>query len=117
MTAMTEKMHTPTAAERDVLQERARQISGEGFTAEHDDQHGGGEITRAALNYAAAASLAMTLSAKGFDGTPPLTFLGSAFMWPWDESWWNPTDTRRNLVKAAALIIAEIDRIDRAEGL
>jgi hypothetical protein len=34
--------------------------------------------------------------------------------WPWPESWWKPTGDRRNLVKAGALILAEIERIDRA---
>lgn len=34
-------------------------------------------------------------------------------VWPWDESWWKPTTPRRDLVKAAALILAEIERLDR----
>jgi len=33
--------------------------------------------------------------------------------WPWDPKWWKPKDRRRDLVRAAALIIAEIDRHDR----
>ncbi|WP_324725931.1 hypothetical protein VI608_01725 [Klebsiella pneumoniae] len=35
--------------------------------------------------------------------------------WPadWYDDSFKPTDTRRNLIKAAALIIAEIERIDR----
>ena len=28
--------------------------------------------------------------------------------------WWKPTDCRRDLVKAGALILAEIERLDRA---
>jgi hypothetical protein len=35
-------------------------------------------------------------------------------IWPWDRKWWKPTDRRRDLVKAAALILAEIERLDRA---
>ena len=34
--------------------------------------------------------------------------------WPWGASWWKPGDPRRMLVKAAALILAEIERLDRA---
>ena len=35
--------------------------------------------------------------------------------WPWDVSWWKPSDSPiRNLVKAGALIAAEIDRLQRA---
>lgn len=34
--------------------------------------------------------------------------------WPWADDWWNPSDDPvRNLVKAGALIAAEIDRIQR----
>lgn len=34
--------------------------------------------------------------------------------WPWGSSWWKPKDPRRDLVRAGALILAEIERIDRA---
>lgn len=34
--------------------------------------------------------------------------------WPWADSWWKPsTDPVRNLVKAGALVAAEIDRYQR----
>jgi hypothetical protein len=35
--------------------------------------------------------------------------------WPggWDWSWFKPTTPRRDLVKAGALIVAEIERLDR----
>ena len=35
---------------------------------------------------------------------------------PWDGKGWQPTTYRRNLVKAGALIVAEIERLDRAAG-
>jgi len=95
----------PTQAAQDVLAERQRQIDKEGWTPEHDDAHGGGEMSAAAGIYA--------LHSGGYDmqhvsGDP------SAF-WPWDKSWWKPSaDPRRSLVKAAALLLAEIERIDRA---
>ncbi|MBQ1766120.1 MAG: hypothetical protein IIZ92_24935, partial [Aquincola sp.] len=34
--------------------------------------------------------------------------------WPWGLKWWKPRGRRTNLVKAAALTIAEIERLDRA---
>ncbi|HHG5326055.1 TPA: hypothetical protein ACPWPG_001447 [Pseudomonas aeruginosa] len=34
--------------------------------------------------------------------------------WPWDEQWWKPSTARRDMVKACALALAEIERLDRA---
>jgi hypothetical protein len=31
--------------------------------------------------------------------------------WPWSFEWWKPKDRIRNLVRAGALIAAEIDRL------
>tara|TARA_R110002049_G_scaffold73666_16_gene190280 strand:- start:774 stop:1604 length:831 start_codon:yes stop_codon:yes gene_type:complete len=90
-----------TAAARDVLAERQRQIDAEGWTPEHDDEHGAGEMAAAAGCYAFHAALG---------GWPDL----SPYLWPWDKAWWKPTTPRRNLVKAGALILAEIERLDRA---
>ena len=39
------------------------------------------------------------------------------YYWPWDPAWWKPIDPRCDLVKAGALILAEIERIDRAAGI
>jgi hypothetical protein len=36
--------------------------------------------------------------------------------WPWLSKWWKPKDRRRDLVRAAALVIAEIERLDRASS-
>jgi hypothetical protein len=88
---------TPAAA--DVLAERQRQISAEGWTPEHDDEHSRGEMASAAACYAVVH--------KGIDLRP---------LWPWSPYWWKPTDRRRNLTKAGALILAEIERLDRADA-
>lgn len=40
-----------TDAARDVLAERQRQISAEGWTPEHDDEHADGSLSQAALTY------------------------------------------------------------------
>lgn len=89
----------------DVQAERRRQITAEGWTPEHDDAHSHGQMARAAACYALAGSSAPN------DGTAALLV---SLAWPWDEQWWKPTSTRRDLVKACALGLAEIERLDRA---
>lgn len=97
---------------RDVISERVRQVETEGFDSEHDDSHDKSELVEAALNYAAAAAVTTQLGGKSYDGPPPMTdWLGVG--WPWSLAWWKPGTVRRMLVKAAALLIGEIDRIDR----
>lgn len=105
-------------AMKDVMAERDRQSSAEGWTPEHDDGHKGGELTRAAVSYCGNAGAAMQLAR---DKIVPLESLNYAALvgkppsyWPWSREWWKPKDPRRDLVRAAALIIAEIDRLDRA---
>ena len=83
----------------DVAAERRRQIEAEGWTPEHDDEHGAGEMA------AAAACYALNAAGCGCE---------VARNWPWDRSWWKPSTARRDLVKAGALILAEIERLDRA---
>lgn len=100
----------PTGAEpvawRDVIAERQRQVSAEGWSPEHDDEHSLGELARAAACYAYEATRTEHQRSLDDGFAPP--------MWPWAERWWKPTDRRRDLVKAGALIIAEIERLDRA---
>ncbi|EPH1852760.1 hypothetical protein ACJJBP_22810 [Pseudomonas aeruginosa] len=88
----------------DVQAERRRQVEAEGWTPEHDDQHSHGQMARAAACYALAGSSAPN------DGTAALLV---SLAWPWDQQWWKPTTPRRDLVKAGALVLAEIERIDR----
>lgn len=86
-----------------IAAERQRQIEQEGWTPEHDDEHGNWEMAAAAAAYAfSAATYGRYLAAD------PLGF------WPWDVSWWKPKGPREDLVRAGALIAAEIDRMDRA---
>jgi hypothetical protein len=95
-------------AQGDVLRERERQFYGEGWTDTHDDSHVNGELAGAASAYAmVAAAQAMTGSDDAIPAEPPPFFL-------FDRAWWKPKDQRSNLVRAAALIIAEIERLDRA---
>ncbi|MFF6629461.1 LysM peptidoglycan-binding domain-containing protein [Pseudomonas aeruginosa] len=84
----------------DVQAERRRQVEAEGWTPEHDDEHNGGELADAAACYA--------LWAGGINPGNWREF------WPWAPEWLKHSEPRRMLVKAAALILAEIQRLDRA---
>jgi hypothetical protein len=99
-----------SAAARDVLAERARCISAEGWTPEHDDEHDAGELAAAAAAYAIAAADALHPLSQGdggFADEPPL-------MWPWAREWWKPGPPRRMLEKAGQLTLAQMECIDRA---
>lgn len=92
-----------------IAQERQRQIEVEGWTPEHDDEHNTCELLDAALCYAGVAG-SQVLDSDG--GTEAKTAMLSE--WPWDDARWKPLpDAIRNLVKAGALIAAEIDRLQR----
>lgn len=89
-------------ASADVFNERARQQAGEAFDASWDDRHNTScELIEAAICYAD--------NITGPTAHKPVR-------WPWNIDWWKPTTRRGNLVKAAALLIAEIERLDRAEA-
>lgn len=93
-------------ADDDIIKERLRQVEDEGYTAARDDLHVNGELATAAACYAAMAGF----NDGNRDHYPP----GSPMIqWPWDHDLWKPTDRRRDLVKAGALILAEIERLDR----
>ena len=92
-----------TQATLDVMTERRRQIEEKGWTPEHDDEHAGFELARAGACYAEYGNW------PAHSEVPPNS-------WPWPAAWWKPSDYRRNLVKAAALILAEIERLDRIQS-
>lgn len=105
-------------AAQDVMAERLRQIEEEGWTHEHDDQHPDGTLAFAAACYAGHAG-----AQAAIDVGPTYPNWGGFIArvqewvrqgWPWARGWWKPADKRRNLVKAGALILAEIERLDRA---
>ena len=85
---------------QEIANERRRQIEVERWDAEHDDLHDLNELARVAALYTHHAGTKSKAVPMG---------------WPqsWDESWWKPKDQRRDLVRAAALIVAEIERLDR----
>lgn len=105
--------------------ERQRQINQEGWTPEHDDEHTEGSLIRAAVCYATPVKLYEKIKFA----------TGNGFYDPWPDSWdkkWDkrPEDEDGNtipnpdvysdkkrldlLVKAGALIAAEIDRLNRS---
>ncbi|OWO90366.1 hypothetical protein B5C27_01625 [Pseudomonas aeruginosa] len=81
----------------DVQEERRRQITAEGWTPEHDDLYCAAELPRAAAAYIL----------NGANDEAPA-------IWPFVAKWWKPRDARSNYVRASALILAEIERLDRA---
>lgn len=97
-------------AAQDILAERSRQITAEGYTTSHDDEHSGGELAAAASAYVFAAADRLHPMSQGDGG---FTASEPPMMMP--QQWsFKPDDPRRMLVKAGALIIAEIERLDRA---
>lgn len=92
----------------EIAAERRRQVEVEGWTPDHDDEHWNGELSNAAACYAQRAPYGVEGSTEQ-DRLP-----GPPEGWPWEGRWWKTADPRRMLIKAAALIVAEIERLDRA---
>lgn len=88
-----------------VIAERFRQIEAEGWSLAHDDAHAPGELANAAACYGFYAHWHLTETPPAAAITPP--------EWPWNPNWWKPRDFRRDLVRAAALTLAEIEKFDR----
>lgn len=86
----------------EIAAERRRQIEEEGFTPEHDDHHDDGSLVMAAITYAMPRHLAFRLRKHSIN------------TWPWQDGC-KFKGERRDLVRAAALIIAEIERLDREQ--
>ena len=82
-----------------IAAERRRQIEMEGFDLAHDDAQHPGELALAGACYAT------TPAVRRFGNSPDCPA-----NWPWFPEWWKPQDDRRDLVRAGALIVAELDR-------
>jgi hypothetical protein len=102
-----------TRAASDVLAERHRQVEAEGWLPKHDDEHDSGQLASAAACYALSSLQYEPGPATAIDHERS-RFIAEA--WPWNWNWWKQTERRRDLVKAGALILAEIERLDRAEA-
>lgn len=116
-----------------IAAERRRQIEQEGWTPDHDDEHEDGSLALAAVCYASPEPIYLC----DIDGRATVRFVD-----PWPDSWDSEWDKRSEygnadetesgiadpgsytpeqrldlLVKAGALIAAEIDRQKRALGV
>lgn len=89
-----------TQAARDVLAERARQVDAKGFNHARDDKYIGLQLAGAAASYLILAAGGREDDARTF--------------WPWRQEWLKPSEQRRYLEKAGALLLAEMERLDRA---
>jgi len=85
-----------------IAAERLRQAVKENYTDTHDDGHNASELILAAICYCEHDALGLN------QGRVPDS-------WPWENAAWKPKDRIRNLVRAGALIAAEIDRLRRLE--
>ena len=89
--------------------ERERQKKVEGWTEKHDDEHVNGQLADAAACYATTWEEPYILDTKN----SPVQRI-----WPWDGKW----DKRKKhhrvkcLVIAGALIVAELERLQRKEA-
>lgn len=102
-TEMSEKKYRESGYLRNgcglIAEERVRQEQQLGYEPRGDDRHTRGELREAAVSYAMAP-------AENDD-----EILGKR--WPWDVTFWERESDERNLVKAGALIAAELDRLHR----
>lgn len=109
------KAAAATAADRGpvaaIAAERVRQVNVKGWTPEHDDSHTDGALAKAAAAYALNASS----DANHAAGVRLAELKIAPTAWPWCSTWWKPRHRRRDLVKAGALIVAELERLNRAE--
>lgn len=91
----------------EIEHERARQKFEEGFGPVHDDaEHSSGELLNAAVCYLI----------KGGEPTTVEQMRAIDHFWPWGAEWWKPKSRRRDIVRALALGVAELERMDRAEA-
>ena len=83
-----------------IIWERARQLTQEGYSPAHDDEHTEGQLALLAAAYA--------LSSRGEPDRDELSEIVSVlepYAWPF-----KPNDPIRDLVRAGALILAELER-------
>jgi hypothetical protein len=105
----TEYSKNAPASLRSVLAERIRQIQFHCFYPDQDEEYVNGDLALAGACYAVEAVKQATETEGAMRLAPEA--------WPWMAASWKPHDQRRNLVKAGALILAEIDRLDRAAAI
>jgi hypothetical protein len=101
-----------------IAAERQRQIKIEGYDLAHDDEHADRELARAGAAYAYVASLGEDIRARfrsWYEFLDTEHVGRTAILWPWGMHVFKPTSPRRDLIKSAALIVAQIGVLDRAK--
>lgn len=100
-----------------ITEERARQVEKEGWKATHDDKHKMAELATAAICYIRNAMAWIRLKETDDLGPELISnykkYSPKVSYWPWASKWWKPKNEVRDLIKAGALIAAEIDRLQR----
>lgn len=86
-----------------IARQRMKQVLTKGYDAAHDDEHDRGELALAAACYALAVTDCTDQS------------LIYATIWPFEQRFWKPKGKRHNLEVAAALIVAELARLQRKD--
>lgn len=97
-----------------IAKERERQINELGYDVKNDSLYSKNELASAGAVYALdVIDRGEEVEMYGEEAT-----LLQA-LWPWDFKYWKPTpeDRKRELVKAGALIAAQIDRLIYEESL
>lgn len=97
-----------------IAEERQRQIRAEDYTPEHDDSHTKWELAMAAAAYASRPNIIVSVGKN--DGV--FITVKRGCLWPFGGKDFKPSyydDRIRELVKAGALIAAEIERLQRKE--
>jgi hypothetical protein len=83
----------------EIAAERRRQVEALGYTAERDNGYAKQELARAGAALAVADWIGPT-----------------GWLWPWSQWVFKPRTHRENVIRAAALLVAEVERLDRTES-
>ena len=94
-----------------IAAERRRQIEVEGYDTKHDLTHKPGDIALAGACYACNASAWLGTNSFGELGKKYAELSQHGFRWPFEDKYWKPKNPLSDLVRAGALIAAEIDRM------
>lgn len=110
-----------------ITEERDRQISQEGWSVNHDQEHILGELAQAAACYAlppqrvVMSQPPVVNNPRSVDDVqygPAEEAKPGQIHWPFESEWYKrtPENRVRELTKAGALIAAEIDRLQRIQS-
>ena len=83
-----------------IMGERCRQVE-KGYDAKHDESHNRGELCQ--------AGAAMAVRSQAISHHQPVFELGNR-MWPWKDGLPERSSSTRDLIIAASLLVAELER-------